>query len=417
MDLNPKKSKIITIFTLILLIVNIIVSAFIFLDIQIINAPETEVFIDIIDVNSEEVILDAKLKMYNSNGFDIGIKDFTVTTMNFENEELGTLKISGGNIPSLKSKTFNEIGKIVLKKSNNLTVLKNRITGEISVNLLGFIKKTIPVDLMIYVSVEKIFENLEIPTIKTNAYFTDLSEKGIEFTAEINISNPTSLIYNIDNLFLDFITENGVSIGNINIEGGTVEPKKTQIFYSKGIVNYDAFNFGILNLNLKGIAGAKIAGLNKNISFSTDTSIIIPDIKDFVFRGKELDFEIPVQIKLKINGILCNVGFSMYNPSNVSIIGKNLNCSIYRQDNEYQTLIGKKLMDSCEFHSGERICVKTEINIPYIDYLSSGSFKLIPDWIILRIEGNFYIAGTNQSFPLALNAYIDPNVIGENDFI
>lgn len=416
MGLNLIKRKILTIFTIILLFVNIFVVGLIFLDIQIINAPKVEVLIDIVEVNPEEVILNAELKMYNSNSFDIEIKDFTVTSLNYENQEIGELKIKGGYIPAKESKTFTEQEKIVFKESKNYTVIKNKINGKIGVLLLGFIKKTIPIELTIFTSVEKIFENLEIPDVTVRAYFNDLSDKGIEFTAEVSVNNPTSLTYNVNNLFLDFLNETGISVGNITVNGGSVEPQKSRIFYSNGLIHYDALNVGILTLKLNGIAGTKVAGLNKNISFSTEAYLIIPDIKEFVFKGEEIDFRISVKFKLTLKGILSNVGLSFYNPSNISLIGENLKCLIYRVDGEKQSLLGEDIMNPCEIHPKERNCVQTQILIPYINYLLSGSFRLIPDWIVLRIEGDFHIAGTDQAFPLALNAYVDPDIIRKKEF-
>lgn len=410
------KRKMITVLTIILLLVNIIVAIFIFADIQIIKAPKTEVYIDIVEVNSDEIILNAKLKMYNSNNFQIGIKNFLVTSMNYENEKLGELKIPGGTIPSYETSVFSGREKFVLKETENLTILKNKIAGKISVTFLGFITKTIPLEVIIITSVEKIFENLEIPDINVEAHLTDLSEKGIEFSAKVNVYNPTSLIYNVNNLFLDFTTNQGVNVGNISVEGGLVKPKSNSTFISTGLVLYQALDAEVLILKLRGIAGAEVGGISKNISFSTDTSLTIPNLKDFVFGEEQIDFRIPVQFKLTLKGILSNVGFSIYNPSNISLMGDNLICKIYRMDNEKMTLLGQEAMEICNIAPQERICVKTQMIIPYSKYLFSGSFKLIPDWIILRIEGDFHIAGTKQAFPIALNAYVDPNVIKQKEF-
>ena len=51
------------------------------------------------------------------------------------------------------------------------------------------------------------------------------------------------------------------------------------------------------------------------------------------------------------------------------------------------------------------------MTIPYLKFFLTGSLKILPDWIILRIDGNFSIAGTRQAFPISLNAYVDPHLI------
>ena len=82
------------------------------------------------------------------------------------------------------------------------------------------------------------------------------------------------------------------------------------------------------------------AGSKKESLIDKNIIEIIPDIKEFVFKGEEIDFKIPVQFKLTLDGILSTVGFSFYNPSNVSLVGDNLRCFIYRSDGEKQTLLG-----------------------------------------------------------------------------
>ena len=166
-------------------------------------------------------------------------------------------------------------------------------------------------------------------------------------------------------------------------------------------------------MKLLGVAGIKIAGVYKKINLTADASIIIPDIKYFIFGGEPIDFQIPVQFKLTLKGILSNVGFKMYNPSNFSLIGKDLLCSLYRLDGEEKSLLGQKTMEVCTIDPRGIICVRTNITIPYFKFLTAGKGKILPDWIILRIEGDFYIAGTRQSVPISLNAYVDPNVINQ----
>ena len=46
-------------------------------------------------------------------------------------------------------------------------------------------------------------------------------------------------------------------------------------------------------------------------------SIEHPDIIDFIFQNEKIMFFIPVQFKLRIDGIHSTVGFKIYNPSNL----------------------------------------------------------------------------------------------------
>ena len=169
-------------------------------------------------------------------------------------------------------------------------------------------------------------------------------------------------------------------------------------------------------MDLKGTAGAKIAGINQNISFSADASFKIPKIKEFIFNNDTIDFGLPLQFKFKLNGILGTVGFRMYNPSNVPLLANNLVCRVYRLDGDNITLLGREIMDTCQIAPRNRICVKTQILIPYKKFLLSGSKKILPNFIILRIDGDFSIDGTKQVFPISVNGFVDPHLFKNTEF-
>jgi hypothetical protein len=107
----------------------------------------------------------------------------------------------------------------------------------------------------------------------------------------------------------------------------------------------------------------------------------------------------------------------MYNPSEIPLEGRDLVCKLYRVDGEQMTLLGEKNMDACKIAPNDRVCVKSEIVIPYLKYLLSKPFRILPDWIVLNIEGHFSIAGTRQEFPISLNAYVDPTLVREKESI
>ena len=74
-------------------------------------------------------------------------------------------------------------------------------------------------------------------------------------------------------------------------------------------------------------------------------------------------------------------------------------------------------MDSCIIYPKQEVCIETEILIPYFDYLKAGNWRLIPNWIVLTIECDFSIAGTRQAFPISLNAYVNPNLFKNQEFV
>ncbi len=80
-------------------------------------------------------------------------------------------------------------------------------------------------------------------------------------------------------------------------------------------------------------------------------------------------------------------------------------------------LLGDKNMDPCELVPRNIVCVKTQVLISYLTYITKMPGKILPDWLVIKIHGDFSIAGTRQAFPITLNAYIDPNLINQKEFI
>lgn len=412
-EMKLKKLKIIL---SILVLINLVVASFLMINIQIFEPPEIIINVNILEVNSEEIILETKIEIINPNNFDLIVSNLEIISKTEDEIEIGKIKIDGGKIPSYNTKTFKSTDKISFK-GDEFEVLKNTVNAIIGINFLGFIQKTIPLRVTVISSIEKLFESLKIPVIKINSSFNELSEKGINFSTSINLYNPTNFELKIDNLILDIFTDKNENVGQIKLNGDFVEPKNSKTFISKGVIFYDALDAKTLRMNLSGSAGAKIAGINKSISFSTDAYFDIPNIKEFIFYNETVDFGMPIQLKLTLKGISGTIGFRAYNPSNVPFVADNLVCSIYRLDGDKKTLLGQERMDACEISPKNKICVQTEINVPYYKFLFSGSIRLLPDWIILRIEGDFSIAGTRQTLPISLEGFVDPRILKNIEYL
>jgi LEA14-like dessication related protein len=410
------KKNIITIILIILILINIIVAILIFSDIQIIKSPETDIELKVIDISANDLTLEIKMKMHNPNSFEISIEDFNIKSIDNNGNIIGEIIIKGGIISSNNTETFIETDEINFEKNSDFKILHNKITGKIGVKFLGFIKKTIPIELNVITSLEEIIDNIEIPDINLEFGFKDLTKEGLEFTAGINIYNPNNIGLTINELTLNAINDNNEQVGNFKISGGEIKPKDRSNFTSNGVLLYSFIDTQKLILKLNGDASLKIAGMNKSISISTEMSVILPDIKDFIFKNESMIFYIPVQFKLTLQGIESTIGFKFYNPSNVTIITRNINCSIHRVDGDKKTQLGIKSMESCIINPQQEICIKSLILIPYIEYLNAGNWKLIPNWIVLTIEGDLAIAGTRQVFPISLNAFVNPNLFQNQEF-
>lgn len=401
---------------ILLIIINIILASILIIDIQLFESPDILIEVNILDANSDELIIESNIKIINPNSYDLIISDLYIESKTKDGKKIGDIVIQGGKISSNGEKNFYSTDSYKFK-SNDLDLIENTISARVGVNILGFITKTIPIKISAISSFDEFLERLSPPDININFTFDKLTEKGLKFSNSVVIYNPTSFELNIDSIYLVITTEYNKNVGNIEILGGKIKPKSLEVFSSNGVIEFDALDAETLWMNVSGVAGVKIAGVSKNISFSTDTSFSIPDIKSFIFVNESVDISLPVHFKFTPSGIVATVGLRFYNPSEIPLVAEDLVYSISRVDNEIISVLGEEKMESYEITPKEAVYIKTQILIPYVNYLFSGSLRILPDWIVLKISGNFSIAGTRQVIPISLNAYFDPHFLRSSDFV
>jgi hypothetical protein len=114
--------------------------------------------------------------------------------------------------------------------------------------------------------------------------------------------------------------------------------------------------------------------------------------------------------KLRARGVLCTIEFAIYNPSKIPLDARNLMCSIFRLDKNETHLLGQQNMNPCTIEPKNKVCLSTQILIPYSKFLFSGTRRILPDWFILTIEGNFSISGVNRSLPISITGNLSPHL-------
>jgi len=265
--------------------------------------------------------------------------------------------------------------------------------------------------IIIVTSVKEIIENVKIPEVNVEADFEKLTGEGLEYSINVNVFNPNNIEIKITEFSIAVKTDKNKVVSSLSIKGGIIKPESTSTFKSKSEILYEAIDAEILTLTINGEVAAKLSNFNKNISFSTETKVIIPDIADFILKNKTIDIEIPAQFKLRVKGILGLVGVKIFNPSEIPLVLKNVIFRIYRVDENKKTLLGEQDMDPNDISTKEQIYVYAEILIPYRKFFFSAGLKFLPNWIMLEIEGNLSIAGTRQMIPFSIKAYVDPHLI------
>ena len=125
-----------------LIIFNMIIASFLVLDIQAFEPPKTTVQINIVDINSEALTLETIVNIQNENNFDLSIKNFEIISSTENGEEIGRILIKGGDIKAEDNKTFSSQDTFILK-NENITLLKNKLTAQVSLKFFGLIQKSI----------------------------------------------------------------------------------------------------------------------------------------------------------------------------------------------------------------------------------------------------------------------------------
>jgi LEA14-like dessication related protein len=401
--------KILVIIVSALILINVLVGAFLFLDIQILKAPVIHADINLIELTPDQILLEAQINVTNPNPFDISVENFKVVSTTSDGYEIGQFFIAGGNIPPNKEKTFTAQDELGFS-NHDFTLIKNTITVDIGISILGIIKKTIPFEMTVDASLTNITNTIAVPVIHLQATVDDITRDGVQFSGTLDAYNPNSFEIFIENLSLKMQTEKNVDVGIVNLTGGILKPKGSLSIDVKGTLLFKVLDAKQILVNLSGRAGIQAAGIKKSIPFSVDIQFIVPDPGTLLSLNDTFNFILSGDFKLRARGVLCTIEFTIYNPSKIPLDARNLICSIFRFDNNKTRLLGTQNMSPCTVEPKNEVCVSTQIRLPYSTFLFSGAHRILPDWFILTIKGNFSISGVNRSLPFAITGNLSPHL-------
>ncbi len=395
------RKKIIAIFIAVTLIY-IFFGGLLFLNIQLMDAPEILVEIEVAGLNSEEAILHVDVKIHNPNGFNMVTKNLNVVTTNPDGYEVANFLIEGGEIDSNSKKTFTEDIKIGFKgrKPKELTT---KISGDIGANIL-FIEKTIPLNIGVVTSIERLIDELSTPSLSISIDFEDMTTEGINISSIISVYNPNSFDIFIKDINGKILTESGDNVGNIDIIGQKIPAKESVNIISSGSLLFEALNVEFVKINIKGEIGAKIAGYEENVLLDITTIINVPDLEGLLLsKDSPTDLSVKLDEKFTLNGIIFNIGLEINNSYKVDLLVKDIVVRIYTVKKDTNRLIGEKKnigdILALSSSSGYSSC---EILVPY--------YKLFPidrstEWLMASVSGRVTIKGVNQSVFIEVKGY------------
>lgn len=379
-----------------------IIGLFLFLNLQILEAPEVTINTELTKLNSEEAILKTIIDVYNPNTFEIVMKDLKIITCTPDGYEVANVFIKGGEIGSNKNKSyFREI--LISFNDHSPETLKSKISGEVGANFL-FIHKTIPIKIGIITNLKYLLNELSVPILNININDYKINDNGINLNAKINVYNPNSFDIYLKNITGPIKSEKSEILGNITIIGNKVPPKSDLSFNCTGNLLFKSLDAKKLTININGDAGVKIAGFDKNLSFNLKSSIAVPDLNELILSEDIATFlSIKLDEKFTLKGIVFYIKLELNNSYKIDIEIREIIFRIHTVSNGKYKIIGENMeVENIIAESGKEGKASFEIIIPYS--------KIIPiyrsaDWIMTSVIGRAGIKGVNQSVYLEIRGY------------
>ena len=184
------KKRTIKILFITITIIYIIIGGLLFINIQVMEAPDIIIEIEVGDINPEEAVLQTIINIENPNSFDILVKNLKIKTTTPDGIEVANVEIEGGKISSQQKKTFTK-EVIIAFAGHSPELLTSKITGDVGMSIL-FIEKTIPLKVGVVTSLEKILNEIVAPSISVTIDIDEVTTEQIKMSALIDAYNPNS---------------------------------------------------------------------------------------------------------------------------------------------------------------------------------------------------------------------------------
>lgn len=398
--------KIIAILLIVLFLIDIIAAALLFINIQILEFPETSIRIDVVEINSDEIIIHHNLHLYNPNSFEMILQDFQIVAVTTAGEEVANLTVEGGAIPGQTQKNFSADDRIVMKGSLS-GLLSSTITGVVGFNLFGVIKKTIPLEMTVLISLKEALKKIALPDITVRAEVGTITRHHVNLTTQIDVTNPNPISIDINEFILNITTETGANVGNFIIPGTQIPAERSVTLVGQGTVLVEALNAKILNIALHAEIGMHIAGLNKSLPFSTEIEIAVPDINQYVPQDKPLELSLGVDLQRTRGGLKGNMSLVVFNPTKIPLIATDIVVWYYVVKDDQKYFVAKGPLGTGELVPGDTTYFYGEIILTYSKLLKTPGGRLLPDEVFAELRTNVTLPGITYRIPVAIGTYID----------
>ncbi len=306
---------------LILIVVNVIVSAFLLITVNSASLPTIEIRVDTVTLATDDAAIAYNLSVDNQNTFEIGLQHLALT-INSATRELARIPLQVGTIPAHTRKVFSRQLTVHMNGSTTgpLTVT---LTSDIDIGLL-VIHKTLPLTVTVLANINDLINQIKIPSILIEPSFGTVTNTSIGLNTTITVTNPNTFAFILQNASLTMTTDTGENVGTMTIAGGNIPAADHAVFHSTGTIKYSALNAHRLTLTLHAIAGATVAGATKTIPINTTIAVAIPSLDTFLPHDRPLELQLGVDLHRVKGGIMGNVNLTVKNPSDIPLYAKDL---------------------------------------------------------------------------------------------
>lgn len=400
------KKTIIALILALLLIINIVAAALIFIDVQIMTFPQTTIRIDIIEINSDEILIHHDLQVYNPNSFELILQNFQIIATTTTGEEVTNITLDGGSIPGQSNRSYTANDRIAMQ-GNLSELITSKIKGIVGVNLFGIFKKTIPLEVTILTSLKEALEKISLPTILIRTEFENITRDGLELIAEIDVTNSNPFDFFINNFIFNITTETGDNVGNFIIPGSQIPAETLVTLHGIGSVMIEALDAKKLLIALKAEAGINVAGTTKSLPLSSEIQITIPDLNEFVPLDKYLELELKPDLQLAQGGLKSNMTLQAINPTKIPFYLSDIIVVYYGVTNNQKYYITEASLGSGEYVPEATTYFYGETVLFYSKLINLDEKQILPDWIFAQLKVNVSLSGTQLSAPISIGTYVD----------
>ncbi len=387
-------------------LVYLVLGILLFVDIQFIEPPDTNIHINVSDITDASITLTSNISINNQNSFEIIIKELVITTVTPSGSELATITIDGGTVKGNSNRTFGSQTMIALSDelSGNLSTT---VTGTFGVKFLGFIQKTIPLKITIDVSTQELIDSIHSPAITIDARLGNLTIDSIEIISDIRIYNPNSFSLSIQDTQVQIVTENDTSVGSFQIPDIHLNGTTLTEIKGKGTINIEAFNAETLHLRFSTDIGATIAGYTQYLSFSTTSTIQMINFEDYIPADQILEINLWADNRLSLTGIISNTTLEIYNPTEIPLSFTEITVDYYNVKNDDEHFIDREFLAGGEIppHTTQTFHVEGKLSL--LKLIRSPGRGIFPDWIYLKLGVKVSVPGIDIKIPVSVGAYTD----------